>query len=46
MYALAMLALFTGVAVGSYHLLELRFLQLKSHFRYTNQQRSLPISDG
>jgi peptidoglycan/LPS O-acetylase OafA/YrhL len=33
-YALAMLALFTGVAVGSYHLLEHRFLALKSRFRY------------
>jgi peptidoglycan/LPS O-acetylase OafA/YrhL len=33
-YALAMLALFTAVAVASYHLLELRFLKLKSHFRY------------
>jgi peptidoglycan/LPS O-acetylase OafA/YrhL len=35
-YALAMLALFTVVAVASYHLLELRFLKLKSHFRYAN----------
>ena len=34
-YALAMLALFTGVAFGSYHLLELRFLELKSRFKYT-----------
>jgi peptidoglycan/LPS O-acetylase OafA/YrhL len=33
-YALAMLALFTGVAAASYHLLEVRFLELKSNFRY------------
>jgi len=37
-YAVAMLALFTAVAVASYHLLELRFLKLKSHFRYANPQ--------
>lgn len=35
-YTMAMLALFTAVAVASYHLLELRFLRLKSRFRYTN----------
>jgi peptidoglycan/LPS O-acetylase OafA/YrhL len=35
-YAFAMLALFTAVAVASYHLLELRFLKMKSHFRYAN----------
>jgi peptidoglycan/LPS O-acetylase OafA/YrhL len=33
-YEMAMLALFTGAAVLSYHLLERPFLRLKSHFRY------------
>jgi peptidoglycan/LPS O-acetylase OafA/YrhL len=41
-YALAMLALFAGVAVGSYHLLELRFLELKSRFRYTKPIKETP----
>ena len=41
-YALAMLALFTGVAVGSYHLLELRFLELKSRFRYAKPIKESP----
>jgi peptidoglycan/LPS O-acetylase OafA/YrhL len=33
-YATAMLAVFTALAFASYHLLELRFLRLKSRFRY------------
>jgi peptidoglycan/LPS O-acetylase OafA/YrhL len=33
-YAISMLALSTAAAVSSYHLLELRFLKLKSEFRY------------
>jgi peptidoglycan/LPS O-acetylase OafA/YrhL len=41
-YALAMLALFTGVAVGSYHLLELPFLELKSRFRYAKPTKETP----
>jgi peptidoglycan/LPS O-acetylase OafA/YrhL len=44
-YAVAMLALFTAVAVASYHLLELRFLKLKSRFRYAGpkeESSSLP----
>jgi peptidoglycan/LPS O-acetylase OafA/YrhL len=48
-YALAMLALFTMVAVASYHLLELRFLKLKSHFRYANHiegPSDLPMPNG
>jgi peptidoglycan/LPS O-acetylase OafA/YrhL len=51
-YALAMLALFTGVAVASYHLLEIRFLELKSHFRYAKpmtksaDQRRLQMHAG
>jgi peptidoglycan/LPS O-acetylase OafA/YrhL len=44
-YALTMLALFTAVAVASYHLLEIRFLKLKSHFQYTStkENNSTPI---
>ena len=45
-YTFAMLALFTVVAVASYHLLELRFLKLKSHFRYVNPKEDpaqLPV---
>jgi peptidoglycan/LPS O-acetylase OafA/YrhL len=38
-YAMAMLALFTGVAAASYHLLEVRFLELKSNFRYARPIR-------
>jgi peptidoglycan/LPS O-acetylase OafA/YrhL len=45
-YALAMLALFTGLAVASYHLLELPFLRLKSRFRYTNPVEESPDEQG
>lgn len=38
-YALAMLALFTAVAVASYQLLEVRFLRLKSHFQYASPEK-------
>jgi peptidoglycan/LPS O-acetylase OafA/YrhL len=41
-YAAAMLVLFTAVAVASYHLLELRFLKLKSRFRYAGPQEESP----
>jgi peptidoglycan/LPS O-acetylase OafA/YrhL len=41
-YAVAMLALFTAVAVASYHLLELRFLKLKSRFRYAGPKEESP----
>jgi peptidoglycan/LPS O-acetylase OafA/YrhL len=41
-YAAAMLALFTAVAVASYHLLELRFLKLKSRFRYAGPRDEPP----
>jgi peptidoglycan/LPS O-acetylase OafA/YrhL len=38
-YALAMLALFTGVAVISYQLIEVRFLRLKSYFQYASPKQ-------
>jgi peptidoglycan/LPS O-acetylase OafA/YrhL len=41
-YAVAMLVLFTAVAVASYHLLELRFLKLKSRFRYAAPKEESP----
>jgi peptidoglycan/LPS O-acetylase OafA/YrhL len=37
-YAMSMLALFTVVAIFSYHLLEARFLKLKSRFPYRNYE--------
>jgi peptidoglycan/LPS O-acetylase OafA/YrhL len=43
-YTIAMLAMFTGVAMASYHLLEARFLRLKSRFRYKELKRAACIS--
>jgi peptidoglycan/LPS O-acetylase OafA/YrhL len=37
-YTMALLAISTAVAVSSYHLLELRFLKLKSRFRYKERK--------
>jgi peptidoglycan/LPS O-acetylase OafA/YrhL len=39
-YAFAMLALFTGVAVMSYQLMEVRFLRLKSYFQYASRKQA------
>jgi peptidoglycan/LPS O-acetylase OafA/YrhL len=43
-YVLTLLALFTAVAVASYHLLEIRFLKLKSHFRYARPKKKMPMA--
>ena len=37
-YSMSMLAMFTAVAVASYHLLELRFLRLKANFPYKERE--------
>ena len=42
-YTMTLLAISTAVAVSSYHLLELRFLKLKSRFRY--QERKQEYAD-
>ena len=39
-YAMVMLALFTGIAYASFQLLENPFLKLKSRFRYANPEES------
>jgi peptidoglycan/LPS O-acetylase OafA/YrhL len=39
-YAFTMLALFTGVAVMSYQLMEVRFLRLKSYFQYASRKQA------
>jgi peptidoglycan/LPS O-acetylase OafA/YrhL len=41
-YVIVLLAIFTALAMASYHLLEVRFLNLKSHFRYKELKRNVP----
>ncbi len=39
---MVLLAVFTALAMASYHLVEVRFLKLKSHFRYKELKRNMP----
>lgn len=43
-YVMVLLAIFTALAMVSYHLVEVRFLKLKSHFQYKELKRNVSES--